>query len=158
MLGGVHAQSGVQADHKGTDVEGGVLLRGNPVLLHLHQLHDAGHSQLLGNLGQAQTLGGLVHPVDVVLDAEQLDGAVGGAVGFQTLEDLLGVVEHLGSGVDLQGAVGNDAGIVPALALVIIHQEHMVGHIFSEHQLGGVGLLLQSSRTGDFDVFHGNSS
>ena len=154
VVGAVHAQSGVQAHHKGTDVQGGVLLMGHPVLLHLDQLGDAGQGQVLGDLGQSHTLGGRVHPAHVVQGAEQLDGAVLGAVGLQTLKDLLGIVEHLGRRVDLQGGVGDDPGIVPALTGVIVHDEHMVGHALAEHQGGGVRLLFQRLRAGNFDLLH----
>lgn len=114
-----------------------------------------GHGQLGGDLGQAHTLGGVVHALDVAVGAEQLDRAVGGAIGLQTLEDLLGIVQHLGGGVNLQGAIGDDAGIVPALALVIVHDEHMVGHVLAKDQSGGVRLFLQFGGAGDFDLFHG---
>ena len=156
VLGGVDPQGGVQSDHEGPDIQGGVLLVGHPVLLGLHQLFDGGHRQLLGNLGHTQAVGGFVHPVDVVPDAEQLDGAIGGAVGLQALENLLAVVEHLGGGVDLEGAVGDDAGVMPALALVVVDDEHMVGHGLAEHQLGGIRLLLQRGCGCEFD-FHSRS-
>ena len=64
-------------------------------------------------------------------------------------------MQHLGGGVDLQGAIGDDAGIVPALALVIVHDEHMVGHVLAKDQSGGVRLFLQFGGAGDFDLFHG---
>ena len=153
MVGGVDAQGGVQPDHKGADIQGGVLLIGHPVLLHLHQLGDAGQGDLLGDLGQADSSGGVVHPGDVVPGPEQLNGAVGGAVGLQPLKNLLAVVEHFGGGVDLQGAVGDDTGVMPALASIVVHNEHMVGHGFAENQGGGVRLLLQGGGTGDFN-FH----
>ena len=151
----MHTQSGIQTDHEGTDVQRGVLLVGDPVLLQLDQFHDAGQSQLIGDAGHAQTGGGVVQTLDVAVGAEQLDGAVGGAVGLHALENLLTVMQNLGSGVDLQGAVGDDAGIVPTLTLVIVHDEHMVGHVLAEYQLGSLGLVLQSGRAGDFDFLHG---
>ena len=154
VVGGVDAQSGVQADHEGPNIQGGILLPGHPVLLHLNQLGDANQSQVLRHLGQGHTLGGRVHPADVVHGAEELDGAVLGPVGLQALEDLLGVVEHLGRRVDLQGGVGDDPGIVPALTGVVVRDEHMVGHALAPNQGGGVGLLLQGLRAGDFNLLH----
>ena len=70
-------------------------------------------------------------------------------------EECTFIVQHLGGGVDLQGAIGDDAGIVPALALVIVHDEHMVGHVLAKDQSGGVRLFLQFGGAGDFDLFHG---
>ena len=100
----------------------------------------------------------VVHPADTVHGAEQLDGAVIGAVGLQALKDLLGVVEHLGRRIDLEGSIGDDAGVVPALAGVIVHDEHMIGHALAEHQSGGLGLLLQSLSAGDLDLLHNGTA
>ena len=158
VVGAVYTQSGVQADHKGTDVQGGILLVGDPVPLQLDQLRDAGQGQILGDLGQGDTLSRVVHPADIVHGAEQLDGAVIGAVGLQALKDLLGVVEHLGRRIDLEGSIGDDAGVVPALAGVIVHDEHMIGHALAEHQSGGLGLLLQSLSAGDLDLLHNGTA
>ena len=158
VVGAVYAQGGVQADHKGTDIQGGVLLVGDPIPLQLDQLRDASQGQLLGDLGQRDPLGGVVHPADVVHGPEQLDGAVVSAVGLQALKDLLGIVKHLGRGVDLEGGIGDDAGIVPALAGVIVHDEHMIGHALAEHQSGGLGLLLQSLSAGDLDLLHNGTA
>ena len=53
----------------------------------------------------------------------------------------------------LKRAVGDNAGVVPALTGVIVHDNHVVGHGLAEHQSGGVRLLFQNSGTGDFN-FH----
>ena len=91
----------------------------------------------------------------VALRAEQLDFVLRGAVGLHALKALLGVVKHHGGGVQGQGAVGHDAGVVPALALVIVHDEHMVGEDFAEAQLALVGGLgLRGGGFGDLDIQH----
>ena len=149
-------QSGVNADDEGADIQGGALLAGDPVLLQLDQLGDAGQGQVLRDLGQGHPPGGGVHPADIVHGPEELHGAVGGAVGLQTLKNLLGVVEHLGGGVDLQRCVGDDAGVLPALACVIVCNEHMVGKALAEDQSGGIRFFLQGRCAGDFD-FHSRS-
>ena len=154
MVGAVDPQGGIRTDHEGPDIQGGALFVGDPVPLQFDQLRDAGQGQFLRNLRKAQTLGGLVHPGNVVQGPEQLDSAVGGAVSLQALEDLLRIVQDLGGGVNLQGAVRNDAGIVPALALVIVHNKHMVRHALAEHQGGGSGLFLQHRGAGNFDIYH----
>ena len=150
----VYTQSSVQSDHKGPDIQGGVLLVGDPVSLQLDQLRDAGQSQLLRDLGQGDTLGRVIHPADVVHGAEQLDGTIVGAVSLQALKDLLGVVEHLGRRVNLEGSIGDNAGVMPSLAGVIVHDEHMIGHALAKHQSRGLGLLLQSLGAGDLDLLH----
>ena len=150
----MYAQSGVQAHHEGADVQGGILRGRHPVLLQLYQLGNTRQGQLLGDLGQGHTGGGVVHAAHVVQGAEQLDGAVSGAVSLQALKDLLSIVEHLGGGVNGQRAIGHDAGIMPALTGIIVHDEHMVGHSLAEHQGGGVGLLLERLGASDLDLFH----
>ena len=58
--------------------------------------------------------------------AEKLDYAVSGPVGLEALKYLLCVVQDVRAGHQLNGTVGDDTRVVPALALVVIHQEHMV--------------------------------
>ena len=124
-------QSGVQADHKGTDVQGGILslLVGDPVPLQLDQLRDAGQGQILGDLGRGDTLSRVVHPADIVHGAEQLDGAVIGAVGPSSPRKiLLGVVGAPWPQDRSGGEHRGRCGVVPALVSVIVHDEHMIGH------------------------------
>ena len=110
---------------------------------------------LYRDLGDAQTVGRILKTLGVAVRAEQLHGVVSGAVGLHALKDLLCVVEHHGSGVQFKGAVGDDAGIVPALALGVIHDEHMVGELFAEAELRLIGgLCLGRSRAGDLDIQH----
>ena len=54
-------------------------------------------------------------------------------------KDLLRVVEHHGSRVQRERAVRDDAGVVPALALGIIHHEHMVGKLLAKAELRLIG-------------------
>ena len=128
---------------------------GHPVLLHLHNGLHGLDEVLLGELGNAEPLVGVVHAAGVALGAEELNPVLRGAVGLHALEALLGIVEHHGGGVQGQGAVGNDPGIVPALALVIVHDEHMVGKNFAEAQLALVGGFgFGGGGFGDLDIQH----
>ena len=77
----------------------------------------------------------------MVHGAEELDGAVLGAVGLEALEDLRAVVEHGGAGVDAEVVQGDDFRVVPAALRVVVHGEHVVGEYRAEAQLGGVGGL-----------------
>ena len=64
-------------------------------------------------------------------------------------------MEHHRGRVQREGCIGDDAGIVPALALGIIHHKHVVGKFLAEAQLGLVlGLLLGRSGTSDLDIQH----
>ena len=106
------------------------------------------------DLGDAQTVGGVLETLCVAVRAEQLDGIIGRAVCLHALKDLLSVVEHDSSRVQFKGAVGDNAGIVPAFALGVIHHEHMVGELLAKTQIALVRLCLRSSGTGDLDIQH----
>ena len=155
MLGSVHAQTHIIGKDEGTDVQRSTIGMGHPVALHIHQSLNGLNIILHGDLRDAQTVGRILKTLGVAVRAEQLHGVVGSAVGLHALKDLLCVVEHHGSGVQLKGAVGDDAGIVPALALGIIHHKHVVGKFLAEAQLGLVlRLLLGRSGTSDLDIQH----
>ena len=154
-MGGVDPQGGGGGDDEGTDVQRGAGGAGHPVGLQAHQLLDGGQGVLLRQLGDAHPVAGGVDPLHVFHGAEELDGAVGGAVGLQALKDLLGVVEHHGGGVQREGGVGYDPGVVPALTLVIVEQEHVVGKNLAEAQGVGVGLGRGMLGALDLDLLHG---
>ena len=145
---------GVGGKDEGPDVEAGARLGGHPVLIGLDQGLEGLEVYVLGHGGDAQFLGGADHAADILVRTEELDFALRGAVGLEALEDLLGVVEHHGAGLQLQGAVGDDAGVVPAHALGVVHEEHMVGEIGPEGDAVHRGLLLRGGGPGDGDV-HG---
>ena len=158
MLAGVDAQTDVSGEDEGTDVQRGTVDVGDPVLVHFHQSLDGLDEILDGNLGDAQTVGGILHPLGVAVRTEQLDGVVRGAIGLHALENLLGVVEHHRGGVQGEGGIGDDAGVVPALALGIVHHEHMVGEDFAKAQLVFVGgFRLGGSGLGNLDIQHDNT-
>ena len=128
---------------------------GHPVPLHIHQGLDGLDVILHRDLGDAEPVGGILHPLGVALGAEQLDGVVGGAVGLHALKNLLGVVEHHAGGVQRKWAVGDNAGVVPALALGVIHHEHMVGELFAKAQFRLVlRLRLGGGGAGQFNIQH----
>ena len=157
MLGSVHAQTHVVRKDERADVQGSAIAVGDPVAVHIHQSLNRLDIILHGDLGDAQTVSRILKTLGVALGAEQLHGVVRSAVGLHALKDLLRIVEHHGSGVQFKGAIGDDAGIVPALALRIIHHEHMVGELFAKAQLALVlRLLLRRSGAGDLDIQHDN--
>ena len=128
---------------------------GHPVAVHIHQSLDGLNVVLHGDLRDAQTVGGVLHTLCVALGAEQLDGVIRRAVSLHALEDLLCVVEHHGGGIQLEGCVGDDACIVPALTLGVIHNEHMVRKLLAKAQLRLVlRLFLRAGSTSDLDVQH----
>ena len=154
-MGGVDSQTGIGGDHKGADIEGSARLVGHPVGVHLHQSLDRLYEQLLGDRRNAQAVTGVGHTPGVVGGPEELYAAVGSPIGLQPFKDLLGIVEHHGGGVQHKGAIGNDAGVVPALSGVIVEQEHVIGKNLAKPQSFGVGLFLELGGALDFDLLHG---
>ena len=154
VLGSVHAQTHVVCKHEGTDIQGSTVGMGHPVTVHVHQSFNGLNVVLHRDLGDAQTVGGVLETLCVAVRAEQLDGIIGRAVCLHALKDLLSVVEHDSSRVQFKGAVGDNAGIVPAFALGVIHHEHMVGELLAKTQIALVRLCLRSSGTGDLDIQH----
>ena len=141
LADGVEAQVDVRADLKGPDIEGGAGDGGGPLLVQRHQLEEGAQKEVGVKVGQLDALGAVPHPLHVVHGAEELDGAVLGAVGLEALKDLRAVVEHGGAGVDAEVVQGDDFRVVPAALRVVVHGEHVVGEYRAEAQLGGVGGL-----------------
>ena len=149
------AQAHVAGKDKGADIQGRAVRVGDPVAVHVHDGLDGLDVVVLRDGGDAQTVGGVLHALGVAVGPEQLDGAVGGAVSLHALKNFLGIVQHGSGGVQLEGAVGHDARIVPALAGGIIHHKHVIGEDLAETELGLVlRLRLGCGGAGDFDVQH----
>ena len=105
--------------------------------------------------GDAHTLGGVGETLAVAVGAEQLDLVIGAAISLQTFKDFLTIVEHGAGGIQREGTVGDDAGIVPALALGIVHQEHIVRGDLGKLQFGLIsGFFLVGSDFFDSDIQH----
>ena len=128
---------------------------GHPVLVHFHQGLDRLDEVVHGDLGDAHPVGGVLHPLGVAVGAEQLDGVIRGPVGLQTLKDLLGVVEHHAGGIQGEGLIGDNAGVMPALVRRVVHDKHMIREDLAEAQLALVRRLgLGAGGLGDFDIQH----
>ena len=155
LPGVVQGELAFGGEHKGPDVQRGAGLGGNPVGVHRDDSLDGLDEHLLGEGRHAQPVVGVDHPAGVHLGPEELNLALGGAVGLEALEGLLGVVEGHRAGVHGDGAVGDDAGVMPADALGVVHQEHVVGHIFAKPQRLLIGLFLGVGGFGDFDIHGG---
>ena len=154
-LRGGHAQELVGGDDERADVQAGAGLGGDPVLVDGHDFLDGLHKVLLGNPGDAQAVIGVVGPLGVHVRAEQVGFAVRAAIGLQALEHGLAVVEHHGGGVQLDLLIGHDAGVMPALALGVIHDEHVVGEDVAKAQLRAGGRLrLRGSGSFNADIQH----
>lgn len=139
VLGGQHGEGDLVAEDEGPDIKSGARGGGNPVLVLMNHSLDGGQEQVAGEFGDAHPLVGTLHPGDVHVGAEELDAALGIAVGLHTLEHALGIVQHGAGGLDQEGLMGDHPAVVPALALVIVHDKHVVGEILGKAQLGLVG-------------------
>ena len=135
MLGGVDPQSHIGGKDEGSDIKRGAVGMGHPVPVHPHQGLHGLNKVLRRHRGDTHPVAGVDAALGVAVGAEELDVPGGGAVGLQALEQLLGVVEHHGGRVQGEGLIGDNPGIVPAFALGVVHQEHVVGENLAEAQL-----------------------
>ena len=142
-LGGSNAQELIGGDDEGTDVQGGAGLGGDPVAIHIDNSGNSLHEVLNGQLRNDQTLVGGVGALCVHVGTEQVNLTVlGVAVCLQTLEHLLTIVVDHGGGRQGNVVEGLDPGIVPALALGVVHNEHVIRKDLAEAQLGALGGLF----------------
>ncbi len=151
----MHAEAYIGSDAERADIQRCTVRVGHPVAVNIDQRLDGLHKILRRDGGHAQTVGRIVEAVRIALRAEQLYLALGSAVGLHALKNFLRVVKNGGGGVHLPRAVGNDAGVMPALACGIVHQEHMVAELFAKAELGLVlRFFFRMGCFGDFDVQH----
>lgn len=109
-------------------------------------------------MGECTDVGRVLQTLGIAVRPEELNGVVHGAIGLHALEDLLCVVEHHAGRIHLEGLIGDDAGIVPALALGVVHQEHMIGEDLAKAQLALVGGFgLGGCGSGDLNIQHDNT-
>ena len=94
-------------------------------------------------LGHRQPAGGGLEALGVRLGPEGGDRAVGLAVGLETLEDLLRVVQDLGRRVERERRVRDELGVVPAAALGPLDGHHVVGEVAAEPGVGQDRLPLR---------------
>ncbi len=139
-MGRAHAEELLAGDHEGAQVEAALVGlaagRGYPGVVLGQQRLERADEVLVGELRQGQAAGAAPEALGVLLGAEGPDGAVGMPVGLDALEDLLGVVQHGGGGVQGQGAVGTHLAAVPAGVQGPAHMGHVVGEVLAETGVG----------------------
>ena len=118
-----------------TDIERRTRLRGNPALIYTHQFPDRLQPVLLIDPRQTDTVARAVQTRHIFPRAEKLHAAVRTAVGLEPLKHLSAVVQHARGGRHADRPEGDDARIVPAVGIGIVHEKHMIGKIFSEAEL-----------------------
>ena len=149
------AQPGQSGNGEGADIQGGTLRIGNPVLFHFHQGFYSLDKVLHRNIGDAQPVMGVVQAAGIAVRTEQLYLVIRGTVRLQPLKALLCVMKDRSGGVQGNGSVRNNPGIMPSLTFVIVHDEHMIRKNLSKSQRTGIGgNFFLYGGTGDRDVQH----
>ena len=100
---------------------------------------------------------GVDHALCILVGAEQLDGAVWRAVRLHALKGLHCVVENHRCGIKLKRLIGHDAGVMPALFLIVVNDQHVIGIMNAETEVALVRLSLRSCSALCFDLQHGVS-
>ena len=128
---GMYAESFVNRDHRGTQIEACACAVGYPVTFNLNELTHCLIVEIDVDFGHAETPCGIVKTLCIVLCTEHQDPAVVGTICLKAFENLLCIVKHGAGRIERKSLIGNDACIVP-FAVVIVHHEHMVGETFAE--------------------------
>ncbi len=130
----MHAQHHVGRDDGRPQVERRARLARHPVRIHADQRVEGCAHDVDRHLRHAHDLRGAVEALRVAIGAEQPDLPVIAAERLEPVEDRLAVVQHRGRGIEAERPVGFDAGVEPAAAFLVVHQEHVVGQHLAETQ------------------------
>ncbi|GMR62626.1 hypothetical protein PMAYCL1PPCAC_32821, partial [Pristionchus mayeri] len=147
----VHAQFLVGADERGSDVERGGSGRGYPVDVESDLVGDHLDQLLRVEHRERGSLRGAVHARHVHVGAEHADLVVDAPVRLHALEQLDGVVQHLGSGVQLERLNLVQLRFLPARLHVPVDVDHVVGVVLAELQIAGGLLHLLRGKSGSDD-------
>jgi len=96
-----------------------------------------------------------VQPTRVVRQAEQPHAAVLATERLQPVEDRLAIVQHAGGRIQGERPVRHNARIMPALTLMEVHQEHVVGEDAAEGERLIRRMLLRAGSLGDGNLGQG---
>ena len=139
---GLDANDGVNAEHKGTDVQRSAGTVGRDIGgVGAHGLHDGLHKPILREYGHPHPAAGVSHPGGVQVGAEADDVAVGRGVGLQPLKAGLGVLQNTCALVHLNGGVGGQAARVPLTVFEIGHKALLGLHV-AKSQIAPVDIFL----------------
>jgi hypothetical protein len=151
LPGRPHAEEWLAGDHRGPDVERRTDRRRDPLAVDV----DQGRPRLQDQVGidgrDAHALGRPVEPGDVLVGTEQPDLAVPAAEPLQALEERLAVVQDGGRRIERERSVGLDPGVVPALLLLEVRDEHVIGEHVAEGQVLVLRPVLPLCRARDPD-------
>ena len=134
VLCGKNGERYLVSENKRSDIKRCAGCFGNPVRIFFDNRLDRCNKQVVGQIGNAHSFVRPLHSFNVHVGTEQLNNAVGSAVRFHALKHHLRIVKHAGSGLYRERLVRNHSAVVPALSLVIVHNEHMVGEILCKSE------------------------
>src|SRR2546430_1624173 len=146
LLGRPHAEERLAGDDGRTHVERRPHARRRPVAIDVDQRRPGLQHHLGIERRNAHALGRPVQALDVLLGTEEADLAVATAERLEALEQALAVVQHGRGWIHRERTVGLDARVVPALLLLEVHHEHVVGEDVAEGEVLVLWLLLLRGR------------
>ena len=146
----MHAQGDLGGDHERTQVQRGLAARGrDPILVDLGDLAQGLDELIHRQLRHSHALGRVGHAIGVGLRTERGNGAIRLAVGLDALEDGLAVVENIGSRVHAKRRVRAHLSVVPAVLLVPVNGDHVVGEVLTKARvLENLRKFLRGGRVG----------
>lgn len=159
MLRRMNTDHGINSEDIRTDIERSALAVRYPVLIDLDKGLDSLNAECLVDLRDAETLVGDIKSRHILIGAEKADAAVGSSVCLESLEVSLAIVQAHRRGIKSYRSIGHDSRVVPAFALVIVHNKHMVGKYLAEAEFCLVcGLCFRSGSTLDSYLLHNSIS
>ena len=126
------AQVGVGGDERGADVERAARAGWDPVAFREDEGADGAREELGRHWLHVEASGRVGESLDALVEAEEKALAVWAAVGLESLEDGLAVVQTDGGGVDLERPQGLDARVGPAAFRGEVGAEEVVGEVASK--------------------------
>ena len=151
-LRGTNTQMRLISEDERTNVQRGTRQRRNPVLFYLDQRLDCLNKVLNRQLRQAHTGIGVPHTLCVAVRTEQLNLSFRRAVCLHALERLHGIVQNHGSRIQLNRLIRHNARVMPADALGVVNNQHMIGIVITKSQIVLIRLRLFVRRRSKFDV------
>ena len=141
VAGSMHAHLSGNTDEERTHIERGTTLVGRDVVLiqEDHLLHHL-YKHLCRHLGHLDTVTSGLQACSILVRTEEAHVSVGTAIGLQTLESLLSVVQTGGRHMHVDILVGADFYLAP-LAVVIIATHIVVGWHIAKRQTCPVNVL-----------------
>ena len=120
LLRGMNTNLSAGTDEQRTDVERGAALVGrNPLLVETYHLLHHLREQLGAYLGHHDAATGRLQTGCILVDAENTHLAVRAAIGLQTLECLLAIVQAGGCHVQFQILVGTNLNFSPLTVAIV---------------------------------------